>query len=1021
MFVHGFTGSPYKTWAKEHRDDPSDSEPPSKVRKLGPYTLSQVSRAGRSVTVFWPRDLLPITVPHARVLTYGYDTHLRHVASSQQVNKMGLNDLAREFLVCVEAKCREEPSRPILFVCHSLGGIVTKEMLRQANLCTDDCMRKVFKSTIGIIFFGTPHRGADPRQFPQHIAEKLAKIAGISMNQGIMNTLLPTSVALRQLNDDFSGIAQRQSWNIYSFQEAQGVFCLGGNKVKCFGLSLRGSPTHYGMQVVEDMSSYLGFVPLETTQHINKDHMDMCRFTTIDDTEYQKVAAALRKMTSNINSAGSKDDESGCVTLSGAQRTMLLSSLRFDEIDSRFKSIKNTHAKTCSWFLKSPQYLNWLDIRNLHSHHGFLWIKGKPGAGKSTLMKFLFSRFKTKMPRNKVCFYFNARGAELEKTTIGMYRSLLLQILQPRAKLQCAFDKTGLMTWNVTENYDWSVEQLKQVFSEAVSRLDPSDPVTCFIDALDECDEAEIRDMVEFFDCLASSALANRIPFQVAFSSRHYPHITISNSIDVVLEQEQYHSEDIQRYVEDKLKIPTKDGSCREQILNRILEKASGVFMWVVLVVDILNKAKDEGRPPGYLLEKLKELPDNLHDLFRDILVRDKNHQDELLLCLQWVLFARRSLKPKELYCAIHAGISPQFLQGYVPDEHQVKLFILSSSKGLVEAINAGAESVQFIHESVRDFLLKEGGLKFLSNTLGNNFEGESHDRLKTCCVTYMSMSDIQQLIKNNTPHRNADDSITSVAQQHPFLEYATQNLLQHANAAAVTGLEQGDFLSEFALTEWVSLHNLVEKFQARHYKSIVSLLYVLAEANLAALIRIHAAASGQHCLEIEDQRFGTPLFAARATKSDDAALALMQSAPEAEMCGIKTTDVCELFRAHRVKDTFWSRKFRYSRRHSLSSHASANSDHVIAIFCSVSRPAKHENSQDFNVQEMFKSAVRLGDHGIVKSLLDNGAEKEARDNDGLTLLIWASLYGYEAIVKLLLDNGAEKEAKDHDDFISVD
>lgn len=245
MFVHGFTGSPYKTWAKEHRDDPSDSQPPSKVRKLGPYTLSQASRTGRSVTVFWPRDLLPITVPHARVLTYGYDTHLRHLASGQQVNKMGLNDLAREFLVCVEAaKCPEEPSRPILFICHSLGGIVTKEMLRQAYLCTDDCMRKVFESTTGIIFFGTPHRGADPRQLPQQIAEKLAKLAGLSVNQGIINTLLPTSVALRQLNDDFSGIAQGQSWNIYSFHEAQGVFCLGGKKVKCFGLSLRGSPTH---------------------------------------------------------------------------------------------------------------------------------------------------------------------------------------------------------------------------------------------------------------------------------------------------------------------------------------------------------------------------------------------------------------------------------------------------------------------------------------------------------------------------------------------------------------------------------------------------------------------------------------------------------------------------------------------------------------------------------------------------------------------------------------------------------
>jgi adenylylsulfate kinase-like enzyme len=51
-------------------------------------------------------------------------------------------------------------------------------------------------------------------------------------------------------------------------------------------------------------------------------------------------------------------------------------------------NIKNAHAKTCSWLIRKPEYLDWLNPSKLSQHHGFLWIKGKPGAGKSTVMKF---------------------------------------------------------------------------------------------------------------------------------------------------------------------------------------------------------------------------------------------------------------------------------------------------------------------------------------------------------------------------------------------------------------------------------------------------------------------------------------------------------------------------------------------------------------------------------------------------------------------------------------------------------
>jgi Cdc6-like AAA superfamily ATPase len=75
-------------------------------------------------------------------------------------------------------------------------------------------------------------------------------------------------------------------------------------------------------------------------------------------------------------------------------REDLLESLRFDQIDDRFMNIKSGHAKTCRWLSKSTEYLDWRSADKLSEHHGFFWIKGKPGSGKSTLTKFVLMEIK---------------------------------------------------------------------------------------------------------------------------------------------------------------------------------------------------------------------------------------------------------------------------------------------------------------------------------------------------------------------------------------------------------------------------------------------------------------------------------------------------------------------------------------------------------------------------------------------------------------------------------------------------
>ena len=152
--------------------------------------------------------------------------------------------------------------------------------------------------------------------------------------------------------------------------------------------------------------------------------------------------------------ASSQPREGENLSLNEEQKSMLVDSLRFEQIDSRQMTIKNAHAKTCKWLLKNSEYVDWLDATKLSEHHGFLWIKGKPGTGKSTLMKFALAvARKTMKDMIIISFFFNARGEELEKSTIGAYRSLLLQLVERLPALQCVFDLLGLLISSISISY----------------------------------------------------------------------------------------------------------------------------------------------------------------------------------------------------------------------------------------------------------------------------------------------------------------------------------------------------------------------------------------------------------------------------------------------------------------------------------------------------------------------------------------------------------------------------------------
>ncbi|KAF2820926.1 HET-domain-containing protein [Ophiobolus disseminans] len=402
-------------------------------------------------------------------------------------------------------------------------------------------------------------------------------------------------------------------------------------------------------------------------------------------------------------------------------REEMVDLLYFEHIDDRLMSLKKAYSKTCDWFLHKKQYRAWISAENLHDHHGFLWIKGKPGAGKSILMKFLDSKAKTSAKSDTdalvVAFFFNARGDYFEKSTTGLYRSLLWQLFEKAEDLQEVLDEFDTNARRIIQRKGWQIEILKQTFARAVERLGRRS-LQIFVDALDECDDKHVVDMISFLEDIGERAVEDNVRLHICFSSRHYPAITIWRGMEIVLEDEEEHGKDIARYISSKLKLanPRKADSLRAQVL----EKSAGVFLWVALVIPMLNEASAKGRVEE-LQKRLDGIPPGLDDLFEMILRRDREDMQELRLCIQWILFARRPLKQEEYFFTIRSPTSPETAKCRVLGDitaEDMRLFVQSSSKGLAEVTKTRSKdkkpTVQFIHESVRDFFLVKKGYQRL-------------------------------------------------------------------------------------------------------------------------------------------------------------------------------------------------------------------------------------------------------------------------------------------------------------------
>ncbi|KAE8356767.1 hypothetical protein BDV28DRAFT_144890 [Aspergillus coremiiformis] len=541
-----------------------------------------------------------------------------------------------------------------------------------------------------------------------------------------------------------------------------------------------------------------------------------------------------------------------------------LESLNFPEAKYRQQEIVEAEVDTCTWVFAREEYLSWMDDEELKHHKGFLWIKGKPGAGKSTLMKHVLTNAeRLNISTIIVSFFFHAQGVALEKSSIGMYRSLLYQLLRSTmtpVQIRDTFFSTVRMKQKQQDDKSeiiWTERELKNEVLTAIRAL-AGHRVLFLIDALDECRGGgdTPANIIKFLHEISKTAASKgEINLRICLASRHYQYIDVGSGKWLVLEDAKQHQKDMENYVKETLR-------CEDETIRKdICKRSAGVFLWVTLVVQSLNAAFDRGNVEA-VRTKLRETPNGLNNLFRDILNRDREGRGLLIFCLVLVLFSCRPLTREELYFALCFWESSVVNREPIHTVSVFDRYILDVSKGLVEITGSNQRTVRFIHESVRDFLL-DGGLDELERTPRrplDTLKGRWHSTLAKLCFRYFSTGQFDHLDFTLRWHNEFPSLREKSGKGNPpFFSYAIRHLLVHSNTAQRYGFDQDNLFKETVnrFAKFREFYNFTEVSEKNRYKD-ESILYFLADKHLSDLVSL-AIRNGSHGWE-KSGKLGCPM-----------------------------------------------------------------------------------------------------------------------------------------------------------------
>ena len=433
---------------------------------------------------------------------------------------------------------------------------------------------------------------------------------------------------------------------------------------------------------------------------------------------------------------------------------VILESLKFASMPVRYSTITEAHERTFTWIYypsKLPKndprsqirFANWLQRDG-----GVFWISGKPGSGKSTLMKFLCDNERTlpslyewASPQKLVVarFFFWLAGTPMQKSLSGLLQSLLHEIFRVCPKLIPILCDHRWNNGNVhrpNASDEWSFSELSIAFKKLRTQRLGDIKLAFFIDGLDEYDgdhDALIKIVQDMALCEHIKLCVSSRPwncFEEAFGANFERKLYLQ---DLTREDiELFAKEKLNSYMAKRQWMMNADERYEYQgLVKEIVNRAQGVFLWVHLVVRSLRDGFVNRDSMTMLLKRLRTLPTDLEPFFEHILRSvDKVYQQRLAQMFQVALTAEAPL-PLLLYSFIdeedpdfaiklpHTQMSTEEINSR---QKEMQWRLNGRTRGLLEVSHIPKSDgylsykVDFLHRTVRDFLMSKD-IQIMLNT----------------------------------------------------------------------------------------------------------------------------------------------------------------------------------------------------------------------------------------------------------------------------------------------------------------
>ena len=282
-----------------------------------------------------------------------------------------------------------------------------------------------------------------------------------------------------------------------------------------------------------------------------------------------------------------------------------------------------------------PNFVTWLE-------HGeeIYWLNGKPGSGKSTLMRYITEEiFQNSVSKEALTkwadgteivtvslFFWGLGNTALQKNHQGMLQSLLFQIADQRQDLiPLMMDRQVSSAHARGESlqplpiHEWTVRRLRAVLEQLLLHKPPSVSFCFFIDGLDEF----IGDDDQLIETIRLLNKASRTKVCVSSRPEQIFRQGFSNSPQIRL-QDLNHG-DIVRAATDGL-LPVLMGQFPRSeaaiytLIRSVISKAQGVFLWLDLVAKDIRRGARNGDNIGELERRVELTPNTIQGLYEHML-----------------------------------------------------------------------------------------------------------------------------------------------------------------------------------------------------------------------------------------------------------------------------------------------------------------------------------------------------------------------------------------------------------------